>query len=226
MQMSTKYGVAFLCMPKCASTSIEQAIKPFFNINFAGSPNTKHINAQFFFESLHSIHLKLHPRVKIESFCLMRDPLDWIESWYRYRSRNQLKNKNNRDHQRYTGEMSYDEFIKEYISKRKRKPFASIDRQYNFLAMNDGEIGVDHIIPMNRMDLVSDFLSKKIGREIKIQNKNISPKSDLSLDIELEKKLRQHLLEDIAMYEFIETHGQFNKALHSDKFFASLKACR
>jgi len=224
--MSTKYGIAFLCMPKCASTSIEKAIQPFCNINFSGHPKLKHINAQLFSETIFSAHKKLLPNVEIESFSLIRDPLERMESRYRYKTRDEIKNPNHPNHRNYTGGMSYNEYIKEYISEGKRKPFANLASQYDFLTMTNGEIGVDHIMPMNRLDLVADFLSKKIGREIEIPHENISPKFSTSLDHELEKQLRQYLAEEIVMYEFIKGHGKFNKALHSDKLLAALKACR
>ena len=38
MQLSTKYGYAFLCMPKCASTSIEAAISKYSSISFGKNP--------------------------------------------------------------------------------------------------------------------------------------------------------------------------------------------
>ena len=226
MQMSTRYGFAFLCMPKCASTSIEAAIKKFCNINFSGHPTIKHINAQVFSESILAAHQKLVPSSNIESFCLIREPLEWIESWYRFRTRDQLKDPRHPNHKNYTGNISYNDFIKEYISEGKRKSFANLRTQYKFLSLNNGQIGVDHIIPMDRLDLVTNLLSEKLEQKIKIRKKNVSPRVPVPLERGIEEKLRQYLAKDIAVYEFVMNHEKFNKALHSDKLFATLQACR
>ncbi|WP_366939303.1 sulfotransferase family 2 domain-containing protein [uncultured Paraglaciecola sp.] len=81
----------FCACRKCASTSIEKAIQPFCNINFSGHPKLKHINAQLFSETIFSAHKKLLPNVEIESFSLIRDPLERMESRYRYKTRDEIK---------------------------------------------------------------------------------------------------------------------------------------
>ena len=149
MQISTKYGFAFLCMPKCASTSIESAIKEFCDIDHSVLGKKKHLKAQEFMDSVLVAHQKPLTAARIESFCLMRNPMEWIASWYRYRSRDVLKNPNHKDHNRYTGNINYERFIEEYISEGKRNPYAKINTQFNFLNLNNGKIGVDYIIPMN-----------------------------------------------------------------------------
>jgi hypothetical protein len=223
MKMSTKHEFAFLCSPKCASTSIEAAISKFCNINFSGHPGIKHINAQVFSETILPTHQNLVPSSKIESFCLIRDPLEWIESWYRFRARDALKNPQHPNHTKYTGNISYNEFIQEYISKGKRKPFANLKTQYQFVSLNNGHIGVDYLIPMHNFELVNIFLSEKIGREIKVSHENISPKIPADLDPDINFKLRKHLEKDLVLYNFAKEHGGFNKALHSDKLSALLE---
>ena len=217
MQMSTKYGFAFLCMPKCASSSIEAATRKYCNINFSGFPALKHINAQLFSDKILAAHQSLCPSANIESFCLMRDPLQWIESWYRFRARNELKKQSHPNHINYTGNISYNDFIKSYLSKGRKEPYARLGTQYNFLKLSNGEIGIDHIIPMNRMDLVSEFLSKKIGVLVKIPQKNVSPVLSINLDKDLEAKLRQRLSYDIKIYNFVNFHGKFSKSLHGEE---------
>jgi len=226
MQISVKHGFAFLCMPKCVSTSIEVVIRQYCNTNLSATPAPKHIDAQGFAESILSTHQKLYPSSHIESFCLIREPLERMESWYRYRSRNELKNPRHPNHKRYTGNISYNDFIQQYISKDKKKSFTKLKTQYRFLILHNGQIGIDHILPMDRMDLVNDFLSKKIGKKIKIPFKNVSPKMPLSLDRKLEEKLREYLTKDQIIYDFVKNNGKYNKALHSENLSALLQDCR
>ncbi|MFT5112949.1 MAG: hypothetical protein ACI8P9_002277 [Parasphingorhabdus sp.] len=226
MQISTRHGLAFLCMPKCASSSIEIAIRKFCNINISGPPELKHINAQVYYVSILSTHKKLMPAVNLESMCLMRNPMDWIESWYRYRSRDELKDPKHQFHKNYTGKISFQEFVKEYITDGNRKPFARLSKQCNFITLRNGQIGLDHIMTLDRMDQVTNFLSEKFSQNIEIPRINVSPKLAGTLDSKTEEDLRQYLVEDIAIYEFITEHGKFSKALHAEEVLAKRKACR
>lgn len=222
MQMSTDHGFAFLCMPKCASTSIETAIKPFCNINFSGHPGIKHIDARHFAKSILMIHTELVPGRRVESFCLMREPLSWIESWYRYRGRNELKNPNSPNHKHYTGNISFNEFVREFIKQGERKPYANLRSQYEFLRSEDGQLGVDHIMPMDRLDLVVDFLFEKTGQRLDIPVKNISPKKPMCLEPDLEEGLRDYFQKDLVIYDFIMKNGSYNKTLHAQSMSALL----
>lgn len=225
MQISTEHGFAFLCTPKCASTSIEETINEFCNINFSGHPKIKHINSKVFIESILLTHSKLVPSVKIESFCLIREPLEWIQSWYRYRARDELKNKTHPNHQNYTGSISYNEFILEFIYEGTRKPFANLDTQYDFMKTHKNHIGVDYIFPMNNIETVATFLSEKVGEQIYIPLKNISPKKLVTLDEGLEIRLRKYLEKDQIIYNFAKKNTKFDKALHSNKLFELLLDC-
>nr|WP_148271141.1 hypothetical protein [Cycloclasticus sp. P1] len=196
-------------MPKCASTSIEAAIKDSCNISFSAPSKLKHLNAQQFSRIILPAFQTLLPTIKVESLCLIREPLEWIESWYRYRSRLALKDKSHPNHKNYTGDISYNTFIKAYISKGKRQPFANIKTQYDFIKLSNNDIGIDQIFPMDRLDLVADLLSVKTGKFISIPKKNTSKKRLLNLDSKVEKQLRLHLARDIAIYDFVKKTKPF-----------------
>lgn len=213
--MSTKHGFAFLCMPKCASTSILTALKEHTNIALRGTPALKHIDFRTYTKTVLPLHKLLHPTTEIKTICMIRDPLEWINSWYRYRGREELKN-----HRNSTAEITYQEFIEEYISDGKRKPFADLRTQYNFLRQKDGGIGPDYVIPMHRLDILSRLLSERIGEDIIFGNKNVSPTMDFSLNNNVESRLKEFLANDIAVYNYIERLGFFDKEKHSQCNFA------
>ena len=222
MKISTRFGFAFLCTPKCASTSVEAAIENFCNIRFSGHKKLKHLNARVYTEKILPLHQHLLPSVNIESFCLIREPVERMKSWYRYRSRKQLKNPNHPNHKNYTGNMSYEEFITSWLATDKRPRAVKLQTQYDFVRLRDGGIGVDHIMSMDRIDLLTDFLLEKTGEKINMPRKNISRRKniELTLDKELEEKLNQHLRNDFALYELVKKHGRFEKALHAQEFSA------
>lgn len=214
MQLSTRFGFAFLCMPKCASTSIESAIGKYCNVKFGGHAALKHISAQMYATTILPVHQALVSNVKIESFCLMRDPLAWIESWYRFRARPQLQAQDHPNHAHYTGDMSYQAFIEAYLTSGRRPPFANIGTQSGFLQLDTGQLGVDYIFPMSRLDLVARFLSQKIGRDIEIPTKNTSEAREAALDSATLARLEAHLAGDIRLYRQVEENGVLERSGH------------
>ncbi|WP_432472028.1 hypothetical protein [Amphritea sp. HPY] len=213
MKISTKYGFAFLCNPKCASTSIENAIDDICNIKFAGHPKIKHMNARGFETYLENFHLKIYPKIEIESFCIFRDPYQWIESWYKYRARAELKSTSHPNHKNYTGDITYNEFIEAYTSNGKRPPFAILPTQFDFIKSSSDEIYVDNIFTVDNLSAVSDFLEVKTGKKIIIPQKNISPKQKVEeLEYKTRTKLESHLEKDITLYNHIKETGRYKKS--------------
>jgi len=129
-----------------------------------------------------------------------------------------LKNPEHPAHKNYTGNVSYDEFIELYLTKGKRPSFAHLSSQFNFMKLQDGSIGVDRIFPMNRLDLITSYLSDKLGVEINIPMQNVSPKKAIQLDCRLESLLREHLKNDIKLYELVKHNEGYNKKLHLNEF--------
>lgn len=215
MHISFKHGFAFLCVPKTASTSIESAIKGDCDIIFSGHPKVKHIDAQAYSSNIRPLlpHAK-----RIESFCLIRSPLEWLESWYRYRSRKELMVPKHPDHKNYTGHLSYNEFVTAYLSEAKPRPsFAWLKSQYSFIHLRNGAVGVDRIFCMDRLDLVSEYLSHKIGRDVFIDFENRSPKRISVLDQTIKKKLQEHLAKDIALFKAVRKNGELTqKSINMD----------
>ena len=214
MQISTKHGFTFLCTPKCASTSITAAIGEFCNISYLGHPKLKHVNARFYSSAILPALKQLLPSVKLESFCLMRDPLKRIESWYSYGSRKALKNTEHKNHRNYTGDISFDDFVEKLLSSN--IPL-NLQTQYDFMRLDNGSIGVDRIFLMDQIEAVSDYSVEKTGKNIVIPTINVSKKRAVRLDSELEGKLRHYLRMDIKLYDFVKRHGGFERLIHSDE---------
>lgn len=92
MLISVEKRFFFVANTKTASTSIEHALLPYADLYRGGTPARKHINLYnamktypFLFEQ------KGYEFWRYFRFGVMRDPLDWISSWYRYRRGNQVQ---------------------------------------------------------------------------------------------------------------------------------------
>ena len=81
MRVNIDYKFIFLCMPKCASTSIEATLNPYSQLYTSRHPKVKHTN-----DSKYQRFIKpFLNQDDIEVVCLMREPISWLHSWYRYR---------------------------------------------------------------------------------------------------------------------------------------------
>lgn len=207
MQMSTQHRFAFLCMPKCASSSIESAIAEHCNINFSGNDRFKHIDAQDFQTFVMGYTRKVQRHLKITTFCLMRDPVDWLFSWYRYRQRKDLQNPDHPFAHNYTGNMSFDDFARDFMREDERPSYANLPTQSDFLLLDNGEVGVDRVYSMERLDLVAEFLSERIGQPIELPHKNRAPSLPMTLSPPVREALEQSLARDIELFRQVQNQG-------------------
>ncbi len=197
MRVSTKYNFVFLCMPKCASTSIEKALTPYSQLKTYRDTKLKHTNYRKYKRFLKPFF----NNDKLEVVCLMREPISWLHSWYRYRCRSEIKESPN-----YCGDLTFQEWVEEYLSK-KRPSRSRIGVQNSFLKNNKGEIGVDKIFKYEELEELKKYFEEKIGKKLDFPRMNASPKIDYELDIETEKQLKKHLQVDYEIYNSLGKIG-------------------
>ena len=116
---------------------------------------------------------------------IVRNPVDWLGSWYRYRTREELIG-----HENCTRDISFDDFVLEYC-KGQPAPFANVGSQNKFLRINDGDIGAQHLFQYEQWDKVIAYLEDRLEFEITLKQKNVSPTMNLTLSAEVEEKLRE-----------------------------------
>jgi len=203
MQLSTDGGFAFLCAPKCASSSIEEAIAPFCNINFSGPGGLKHITARDYRSQILAYHHRVLANRPIEAFSIVREPVEWLFSWYRYRQRKDIMNPDHPFHRNYTGNMSFEAFVEAYLAEGKRPGFANVGNQARFHTLADGSVGVERIFDMGRLDRVAAYLSSKLNRPIELPLRNKAPEMAMELGDARQAMLRSAMAPDYALYESV-----------------------
>ncbi len=92
MLLSKRHRFLFIANTKAASTAIEAALLPFADLALADTPEVKHMALHRFLESRQAGRefLEFEPD-RLLKFGVMRDPVEWIFSWYRYRLGNQVE---------------------------------------------------------------------------------------------------------------------------------------
>ena len=107
-----------------------------------------------------------------ETFGIVRHPLDRMGSWYSYCQREQLKGYRNSTHR-----ISFDAFLTIYMSED-CPHFASVGGQARFFKPRPNDQPFDQLFQYEQLDQAVDFLENRLGRQIELAHKNVSPKVD------------------------------------------------
>ncbi len=195
MMILWKERLAFLAVPKTGSTAIESILAPMAAITFQRPPMVKHITLQRFNRFMLP-YLDKMGLGDVETFAVMREPVAWLGSWYRYRQRPELDGS-----AKSTLGLSFDAFVAAYLQGGKRPAFADLGSQARQLSKSRGQIGVDHLFRYEDLGDLVEFLQQKTGRAFELPQKNVSPQMDLQLSTELDAHLRQAYAFDFSVYE-------------------------
>lgn len=203
MIISLQKQLVVLSMPKCATTAIEDALTPYADIMFKDPPNLKHMGYRKFMQNLVPMLRKNgYPRRKMTVVSLMREPEEWLYSWWRYRSRDQLKSLTHPNHGNYAGHVSFEHFMKSYASETP-EPYAQVGNQRYFVSDNYGNIGPDLIFRYEGQQW-KDFLNSKFGKNLDFQKVNVSPKRERIIDSDL----RTVLKDQYEVYDLLRDDGK------------------
>ncbi len=185
--------LAFLATPKTGSTAIEMALESLSALAVQRPPVLKHTTAQRF-------HRFLGPYLNVASgghdfevVALMREPRDWLGSWYRYRQRD-----DGVDAGRSTADISFDTFVQAWCADD-QPDFAAVGSQAKFLESKHGK-GVDRIFRYEEIGKFTEFLEDRLGCEIILPRLNVSPAGATDLSPETEALLHRVGAAEFALY--------------------------
>lgn len=176
-----QFGFVFLAMPKCASSAIEPKLVRRGLISMPRNP-LKHMPARDFERRIAPLIADAgYPRSAYETVCLFREPIDWLHSWWRYRSRPALADPASPAHQNYTGHVTFGEFADAYIEGN--VPFAQLDGQgqAEFVRGPAGEVSVDRLFRYEDIELLTTYLSERMDVTVELRRRNVSPDRELHL---------------------------------------------
>lgn len=189
-----KARLVFLSVPKTGSTAYIEALSPFADVVFSGPPELKHAPV-YRYDRFVQPMLKKVCQAQMEALAVMRAPLDWLGSWYRYRSRPDLSK-----HIQSTSGISFDEFVRAHL--REQPPeFAAVGRQSRFLEAGKNGTHVKYLFSYEHPDRLTRFLQQRLEQAFETRRLNVSPAGDLNLDPATERLFAQHYAADIKLYE-------------------------
>ncbi|MCR8826271.1 hypothetical protein [Pseudosulfitobacter koreensis] len=198
MLVFSEQKLAFLAVPKTGTTAFEMALRPRADIIL--SKRRKHLNAARF-------HNKVAPfladtfGLTVETMAVMRDPVEQLRSWYRYRSGPQQKGTKTS-----TMGCSFDDFVLAVISDDP-PPFAGVGSQFNFVTSGKGVVLVNHLFAYEHQPVFRAFLAQAFDKEVVLKQKNVSPAAEAPLSGAVEASLRKARASEFALYDQIKSAG-------------------
>ncbi|TMM54577.1 gamma-glutamyl kinase [Sulfitobacter sabulilitoris] len=191
-----KERLAFLSVPKTGTTAYETALAPRADMVISEPPMLKHAPVYRYNRFIRPMFLKVC-EVELELMAVMREPVSWLGSWYRYRQRPFMAGKPNS-----TDGISFDDFVRGYM-KGQRPGFADVGSQLKFLESQPNGVGVTHLFRYEDQPRLQAFLQARLGVTPELARENVSPKMPLDLSPEVETRFRRKFADDFALYDSI-----------------------
>ncbi|MEM9497750.1 MAG: gamma-glutamyl kinase [Pseudomonadota bacterium] len=196
----------FLSVPKTGSTAWEDALAPWASLVVRHPPELKHAPL-FRYNRFFRPALERFCDGPIDILAVMREPVDWLGSWYRYRGRD-----DQRDARISTHGLGFAEFVEGYLADP-RPAFARIGSQSKFLEPLKDGLSVTHLFRYDDTAGLSAFLEARLGGPVTTRRLNVSPAPNdagmLRLPEALLSRLRAVCHADFALYDGIATQGAY-----------------
>ncbi len=185
--------LVFLATPKAGSSAVEAALEPLASVAMKRPDPLKHMSAQDYLSHL-APYLEAASGERFTTVALMREPVGWLMSWYRFRQRDAFDGE-----EAAIRRHSFETFARAYVDPA--DPLhAEIGRQSDVLADADGKPLVDRIFRYEAIDRFVHFLEDRLDCAITLPRVNVPPAADVKLTGESEAKLRAAMAADVALY--------------------------
>jgi len=197
-----KQKLVFLSVPKTGTTAFQHALAPHADIVILDPPQLKHAPLYRYNRFFRPMFEKAAKTDDMETLAVVREPISWLGSWYRYRRRPGLES-----HRNSTHKYSFDNFVLAYIQP-KPPAYANVGSQAKFLEPRPNGTAVTHLFRYENQDALLEFLQNRLGVEFTMPRMNVSPDIPLQLSAEVEQRLRQHCAAEFTLWNAIApTYG-------------------
>lgn len=185
--------LVILATPKTGSTAIEAALEPLATLTVNRPPVLKHTPVQRFHRFI-GPYLEATSGQPFTVVALMREPRDWLGSWFRYRQRPEVS-----DPAKSTAGMDFDRFVNAWCDDPQPE-FAAVGSQAKFLQPK-ADKGIDRLFRYEEIGGFLRFLEDRLDCAITLPRLNVSPPGSLDLSARTEARLRQAAARDFALYD-------------------------
>ncbi len=193
MMVFYRARLVLLSVPKTGTTALQSALRPHADLVISDPPELKHSPLYRYNRWVRPMYEKVCG-AELEVVAIMREPISWLGSWYRFRQRPHLDGRPTS-----TKDMSFDEFVTDYC-RGNRPPHANVGSQAKFLEAQPNGCRVTHLFAYENLAPFHTFMQDRTGLSYNTQQENVSPDGDLSLSKATEEKLKRKHPEEFALY--------------------------
>jgi len=202
MLVFSKAKLVLLCVPKTGTTAYQTALGPHAAIVVRDPPELKHAPV-FRYNRFYRPALEKFIGAPLDVVAVMREPVDWLGSWYRYRRRPFTKGQRSSTH-----DVTFDEFIDAY-TRGDKPPFANVGSQAKFLEPQKNGTAVTHLFRYEDQEGLRNFLQDRLAVTFETVQENASPDMPLDFSAETEAKLRRKCADEFALWDGIGENGSY-----------------
>lgn len=189
-----KEKLVFLSVPKTGTTAYQTALAPHATMVVTDPPELKHAPLYRYNRFFRPMFDKVGGD-DMETLAVIREPISWLGSWYRYRRRPFMKGRANATH-----DLSFDEFVQGYM-QGKPPAFANVGSQAKFLEPRPNGTAITHLFRYEDQPKLHAFLEDRLGISLSLGQENVSPQMDLTLSPDIERRLRRKRPEEFSLWE-------------------------
>ncbi|WP_175539503.1 hypothetical protein [Nocardioides exalbidus] len=189
-----------LALPKTASTTLERTLAPYATEVVSAPPGQKHLPARGFVHTrAQALAEQGHPRDSYELVTLFREPIAWLESWWRYRGRE--------DSRQSTADMAFEQFARHYLAGDDDAPVPR-GRPSRFVQAQGG-VAVDRIFSVDRPDVWEPWFSERVGAALEFERRNASGAERGELSSATRDELAAHFAPEYDVWRRLEPTGEW-----------------
>lgn len=192
-----KQRLVMLAVPKTGTTAYTRALAPMSSMVVRDPPELKHAPIYRYNRFFRPMFEKMGAE-QMDIMAVIREPVDWLGSWYRYRQRPFLQGRRTS-----TADMSFDAFCQAYMCID-RPPFANVGSQAKFIEPRPNGVAVTHLFKYENQGKIINFLQERLGASIDLPRANISPRHELELSPATQQALRQSCAADFTAWQSAE----------------------
>lgn len=194
-----KEKLVLLAVPKTGTSALEQVLAPKCDIAVLDPPELKHAPMYRYNRFFRPMFEKPCKTFDVETMAIIREPVSWLGSWYRYRRR-----PFNQGRPSSTHGLSFDEFVQGYCAEAAPE-YARVGSQARFVEPSKQGPGPDFLFRYENKESWHGFLENRLGYTFDLPEVNVSPQMDLELSAQTGDLLRQVHADEFELYEGIKT---------------------
>ena len=194
-----KERLVLLSVPKTGTHAYTQALAPRASMVVTDPPDLKHAPVYRYNRFFRPMFEKMGAET-MDLVAVIREPISWLGSWYRYRLRDDLVGR-----PASTRDVTFDAFVKASCDDTPPS-FAQVGSQAKFTEARPNGTSVSHFFRYEDQAGLHSFLEDRLGPLPEIPHVNVSPIRDLALSNETESYVRTYRAADFELWHSISAN--------------------